>query len=70
VSEERDALNDATAMLEVMTLSHRAAAIPATIAACVAWAVEHGAADLIRGSLSRAIALTDEAERIHRRSAQ
>lgn len=64
------ALNDATAMLDVLIMAHHAAAIPATVAACVAWAVEHGGADLIRGTLSRAITMTDEAEIMHRRMSQ
>lgn len=64
------ALHDATAMLDALIYAHRAAAIPAAIAACVAWAVENGAADLVKGSLSRAITLADEAAKIHQRSAQ
>lgn len=64
------ALNDASAMLDVMIRGHQAAAIPAVIAACVSWAVENGGADLMQGTLSRAVAMTAEADRIHRSLAQ
>lgn len=69
--EQADAaLIDATAMLDILIMTHRAGAIPATIAACVAWAVENGGTDLVCGTLSRAVLMAGEAEKVHRAARQ
>lgn len=56
-------------VLEDFLERHHAAAIPALIGACVMWAVDNGAADLIRSSLRNAIDLTDKVEAVRKRHA-
>jgi hypothetical protein len=48
--------------VEAFVVEHRSGAIPALIGACVMWAVMHGGADVVRGSLNRALRMADEME--------
>lgn len=58
----RDALADAQAALGILIYKHTAAAIPAMIVACVSWAIENGAPDLIESSLRNAADIVQEAD--------
>lgn len=59
---QRDTLAQAQLLVDSFVFHHRQAAIPALIGACVGWAVENGAADLVRASLCHAILTSLEAE--------
>lgn len=61
-AQAEDALRQARLYVTDMVQAHRAGAIPALITACVGWAIENGAADLIRGSMARAIEMSYGAE--------
>lgn len=61
---------DAEITLDAFIQVHRAAAIPALIGACVMWAVENGGADVMKGTLTRSIALVDEMAAIKKRTDQ
>jgi hypothetical protein len=61
---------DAEQALDAFIQVHRAAAIPALVGAMCMWAVENGGADLMKGTLARAIAMVDEMAAIKKRSAQ
>ena len=50
---------DACETVDQFIFKHRAAAIPALIGACVEWAVRHGGADVVKGSLVSAITMAD-----------
>lgn len=63
MSDQRDAFAQATLLLDAFIAHHHAAAIPSMIAACVGWAVEHGAGDLVRSTLTNAVAVSHEAEK-------
>lgn len=56
------ALDDARKLVNDMLEKHRAAAVPCIIGAVVEWAVAHGAAETVRGSLLNAVTLADELE--------
>lgn len=53
---------DSQNVVDQFVFAHRAAAIPALIGACVAWAVEHGGGDVVRESLRSAIKVSVEME--------
>lgn len=57
-----DALDDARAVVSDFVARHRQAAIPALIGACVGWAMERGAGEVIRKSLTNAIELSNVIE--------
>ena len=59
---DRKALGQAMLLLDAFIAQHGAAAIPAMLAACVGWACEHGAPELVRDSLTNAIALSHNIE--------
>ncbi len=61
-AQANDALRQARLYVADMVAEHRAGGIPALITACVGWAIEHGAADLVRGSMARAIEMSHAAE--------
>jgi len=67
MSDERNATAQAILTVDAFVQSHRAAAIPALLGACVLWAVEHGGKDLVKGSLRNAIKLADEMGAAHRK---
>lgn len=56
------ALDDAEAAIWALLYKHHAAAIPAMLAACVSWAVQNGAPDLIEASLRNAADMVKEAD--------
>lgn len=51
---------DACETVDQFIFRHRAAAIPALIGACGEWAVRHGGADVVKGSLTRALQMVDD----------
>lgn len=57
-----NAIFDAKGALEAVIEKHTSAAIPAMLAACVSWAIEHGAPDLIETSLRNAADIVQEAD--------
>ena len=67
---DRDVLAQAQLLMDSFVAHHRQPAIPALIAACVCWAVEHGGADVVKGSLTNAIHLTNDLAQVMRRQAQ
>ena len=71
MTDKLDAVvEDSRAVVDQFVFAHRAAAIPGLIGACVAWAVEHGGADVVRGSLQNAIKMSREMERELKKAAQ
>lgn len=66
--QAHEAAEFATHVVESTLSLHRAAAIPALIGACVVWAVEHGGAEIVKGSLRNAIKLADQLESDRRRA--
>ena len=58
----------AVAIVDAFVREHKAAAIPALIGACVMWAVDHGGAAVIQGSLKRAVLLANEMNRARKGS--
>lgn len=55
-------LSEADVIVYDFVQRHRQAAIPALIAACVGWAIEHGAGDLMRATLTNSIRMSHDAE--------
>jgi hypothetical protein len=61
MADSDKALEDAEEAVWALMERHHAAAIPAMLAACVSWAVRHGAPDLIETSLRNAADMVPEA---------
>lgn len=62
--------DDAIRLVDAFVMEHRAAALPALIGACVMWACQHGAGDLITDTLGNAQRLAAEVQAAIARSAQ
>lgn len=62
--------DEAILLVEAFVAEHRAAALPALIGACVMWACQHGAADLITDTLGNAQRLAADVQAALARSAQ
>lgn len=60
MTDVRNVIEQASLLVDGFIYDHRAAAIPALIGACVLWAVEHGGADVVKGSLRNAIKMADD----------
>lgn len=70
MSRETDLANAASADAEKIVADfvekHRAAAIPALIGLCVAWAVDHGGRAVIKDSLVHALVLAHDLDKARR----
>jgi hypothetical protein len=64
------AIAEAQDFLNAFLNRHRSAAIPTLVGVCCLWAVEHGAADVMRGSLEAAVGLVGDLERMRSENAQ
>lgn len=64
------ALTDAEAALRIMIRDHREAAVPALLAALGQWAVMHGAADILKRSMSELVLVIDKMIAEWRKDAQ
>lgn len=63
-------IDDAENVVVSFMQKHGAAAIPSLMGYCVMWAVDNGAIDLMRGTLSRLSEAADDMEKIRQESAQ
>lgn len=63
-------LDEAEEIVAAFVYRHHAAAIPCLVTACVKWAIENGAADLMRASLQRTIDMSFDAEAAFKRGQQ
>lgn len=70
MSEAAELIEAAEEVVDNFVSMHKAGAIPALIGACVTWAVEYGAADLVEETLRNARKMAGEMKTAYKATAQ